>query len=284
MNEKIKKLSKKMVGLFPTFDEATPQKVFWEFQSIYDTQKDYFEHFSNENIIKLVFYIYSLIKTNDYSLGDKMINNLSFISLIIPSGNKHVEDCKYCRGNQYIRCPECNGRIRDCSNCSGEGVINCEDCNGSGLLGYGDNTIECETCDGIGTETCTECAGDGKDICSMCDNEGEIRCDMCDGDGEIKTDENEFTYYLIATSNKIIINLAELREGTPEPMLSEFEFDSLSDEYIILGYSDGHGLMNLTENEAYCTHIDDEPKLMRGSSGLSFYVKDNGIDKLVELK
>ena len=65
MNDKLKRLASKMVDLFPS-EFSSPQDCYDLFQNIYKKQFDYFSYFEPENLIKLVFYLYSYKTTKDF--------------------------------------------------------------------------------------------------------------------------------------------------------------------------------------------------------------------------
>ena len=57
----------------------------------------------------------------------------------------------------------------------------------------GDETIDCEECNGEGTTECSECGGEGKigeDDCGECGGSGEIDCEECE-DGQVENQERE---------------------------------------------------------------------------------------------
>ena len=74
MNDKIKRLAKNITELL--INTSTPQDTYFSLVQLMMKQKDYFQHMLPENIVKLVFYCYSLGKTNSYTLGDKMLNKI----------------------------------------------------------------------------------------------------------------------------------------------------------------------------------------------------------------
>jgi RecJ-like exonuclease len=120
----------------------------------------------------------------------------------------------------------------------------------------------CEECDGAKELTCPDCAGEGKVDCDRCYN-GYENCSECDGQGEIKTDEFEYNNYFIVTWNNFIKDRCELTEGTTESAFSEYEFDKLRDEYVVLYQVEEHAeLRDFIEiNEVYCVSQSDNPIL-----------------------
>ena len=229
-------LSKKISGLINNYE--TPQDVYTELTYISNSQKDYFNILGPENMIKLVFYIFSLKTTNDFILGKKLLDNISFAELIITENKLHTYSCNIC---------------------GGEGTVPCDSCD---EVGY----IECDYCDGSGIhdgEDCDNCGGDGDYICQDCYGRGNLECYECDGIGEIVSeDEIIFDRYFILTWNDKLKNIFELRENTPEPSISEETFIDHERDIITLHISDyQHGELELIENNFYCVHLSDTPKL-----------------------
>lgn len=256
MNEKLKKLAKKVEGLIDKSE--TPQLVYEDLTYVARKQKDYFKHLGPDNLIKLVFYIYSIKNTNNFDLGDKMINNLMFIKLIDTEGNHSVNSCDECGGDGYLRCDVCNGNgTVDCDECDGTGERDCGYCDGEGEI----DGEECDECGGAGEERCEECSGDGNVECDNCRG-GEVVCQECDGNGEVPSD-SDFDFYIksIVTWNKEIANVCELRENEGIPAMSEYDFDRLRDEYILLFNEDSSAPLDIDENEMYCIETTTEPEL-----------------------
>jgi hypothetical protein len=133
MDEKIKKLAVKTEGLI---DYQSPQMVFDKLGDIARKQKEYFEYLGPDNFIKLSIYIHSLKETNNFKLGEKILNNLMFSKLVTTEGNRHVSQCDECEGSGELNCDYCGG----------DGKINCETCQQSG-------EVECPECDGDGIES-----------------------------------------------------------------------------------------------------------------------------------
>jgi len=262
MNEKLQKLATKMVGLFKEGEFNSPQECFDLFKVIYKQQYDYFRQLSPDGIIKLVLYIYSLKNTGNFKLAEQILNKLGFASLFITQGNVYEISC---------------------DNCGGEGYYNCDNCDGNG-------NVECNTCDGEGrTEEednewvdCDECGGNGEVYCDQCGGGGTQNCGECDGSGILETSELEYEYIVIATWNNDIKNACELRAGTLEPILSEYDIDTLRDNYIILGHQDDHAEFrsSIETNEYYCTNYEDEPDLNKSySSELKIWTDDDKMNR-----
>jgi hypothetical protein len=230
MNDKLKRLAKKVVGLLPSDRELSINECHDIFSPIYTNQYDYFGYYSASDIVKLIIYLYSLHSTGNFEVGDRMLNDLSFATLIIPTGNASIITCHDCGGEGTSKCYSCGGNGEEtCNYCGGDG---CEECNQDGEV------------------TCEECLGDGMSVCRT-----------CDGDGEYKSTNKEVVeYYFIASWKKEINDILELRAGTEEPVSSEFEFDALMDEFLLLSYNELNlAITPLNDYETYCTSFGDEP-------------------------
>ena len=74
MNEKIKKLAKNIVDLVP--DPDSLQDLYDNLVHIMNKQSDYFRLISPENQIKLLFYIWSLKRSNNFEIGEFLLNQI----------------------------------------------------------------------------------------------------------------------------------------------------------------------------------------------------------------
>ena len=86
-----------------------------------------------------------------------------------------------------VECEACDGRgTQDCRECAGNGQVDCGECGGRGQ-------VDCGQCDGTGEDeennTCSYCDGDGEVECSECDGDGYERCGECNGSGNEDCDE-----------------------------------------------------------------------------------------------
>lgn len=239
MNDKIKKLSTKLVGLFPQKEFLDPQEAFTSFSDVYIPQKDYFGNFSPEDIIKLVIYIYSYKNTKDFDYGDKILNNLAFSDLLLITEKEHITTCNECNGYGGWECESCGGR----------GEVECEECDGDG-----------NTDDG---ETCKACSGKGDFKCETCEGTGNETCNYCEGDGEYISDESEYQLYTIACWDKDMNEACEQSEGTPYAAFTYDYFLNRFEKYIILSIENNHARLNddLEMDKMYATSYDDNPKL-----------------------
>jgi hypothetical protein len=261
MSNKLKKLAVNLSELTPKSE--TPQQVYDGLIGVMQKQSDYFKYLGPDNIVKLTLYIYSFKTTGKFNAGDVMISSLGFANVFTTEGTEYVKECDDCSGEGQIDCPLCDRGEIQCDECDGNGEVSCPECDGDGRQ-MGDGEWEdCEECDGTGNISCSDCGGEGYLSCDNCDN-GKNECWDCNGHGEIGTNEVKYDTYLIATWNRAINGDLSLNENTQYPALSEFEFDRLRDEYIVLTYEDdGHVEFKnwVKTNEVYCTFYSDEPKL-----------------------
>jgi hypothetical protein len=258
MSDKLKKLAKNLSDLSISRVDSL-QELYIRLCGLMTTQKDYFIHLGPSNIVKLMFYIWSYKETGQFEMGDKMINQIAFAILITTEGTNYVESCEECGGDGFVRCDVCNGvGTVECSTCEGTGEESCYECDGEGMVD--DKT--CDECEGTGKMTCTDCYGDESVNCSACE-EGSKTCDTCDGGGDVETIEYEYKKYFIVTWNKTIKNRCEITEGDTDITMSEYDFDRLRDEYIVLHLEELHDEFQeyVEINEMYCSTYTDNPKL-----------------------
>jgi hypothetical protein len=254
MDEKIKKTATKLQGLVKHYDN--PSEVYYDVRKIAETQSDYFQYLGPDNIIKLTLYIYSLKKTGDLKMGEKMVNNLSFVQLLTTDNEPTIKECESCEGSGMERCERCKGsRMIECPTCDGDGEVSCEWCDD-----YEDE--ECEECNGNETMSCNSCEGSGEVYCPSCNRDGETVCETCGGEGET-TSEDEVSYetYFIATWNKQIQDLCELRVETLEPIMSLTQFLRLNEDYLELIRWNGSSDLNVDKDQMYCTDYSNEPEI-----------------------
>lgn len=259
MNEKIKRLAKNVSELIPSTD--TLQETYDLLTDLMKKQRDYFINFSSENIIKLLFYIWSYKQTDDFVLGDKLLNEISFAVLFETQGEMYEAECEYCDGSGETTCENCGGSgSESCDECNGSGEVNCPDCDGDGS--FEDDTT-CSECSGTGGISCGECGGDGEVTCGNCSGGGREECTNCNGIGEVQTDELLHIEYFIVTWDKFIKNRCEVTENDTEITMSEYEFDRLRDEYVKLTIRPSHAAFDdfIKPNEMYCAMYNDSPKM-----------------------
>jgi len=254
MDERIKKVAQKLQKSIKNYDDVG--SVHQGVRMIAMDQTDYFLHFGPDFLIKLTLYIYSLKKTGDLKLGEKMINNLSFIQLLVTDNEPSIKECKSCDGSGMERCERCKGSgLIECPTCDGDGEVSCEWCDDYDM-------DECEECNGSETINCNSCAGSGEVYCPSCGGAEETVCETCGGEGEI-VDEYEVVYeiYFIATWNKQIQDLCELRAETLEPVMSLTRFLRLSDEFLELIRWKNSGPLKVDKDQMYCIHYSNEPEM-----------------------
>ena len=261
MNEKLKKLAVNLSELISKSE--TPQEVYNGLIPLMQKQSDYFKYLGPDNVVKLTLYIYSFKTTGKFNEGDTMISSLGFANLITTEGTEYVKECESCDGGGELDCEYCDRGEIQCDTCEGTGEIMCPECDGDGRE-MGDGEWEdCEACNGSGNISCEECSGEGVLQCDNC-NDGKNECWDCSGEGEVETSQLKYDAYLVVTWNRDINRDFSLNENSKYPALSEYEFDRLRDEYIVLTYEDdGHAEFQdwVKINEVYCTFYSDEPKL-----------------------
>jgi hypothetical protein len=261
MSNKLKKLAVNLSELTPKSE--TPQQVYDGLIPVMQKQSDYFKYLGPDNIVKLTLYIYSFKTTGKFNVGDTMISSLGFANVFTTEGTEYVKTCESCDGEGELDCELCDRGEIECDECDGNGEVSCPECGGDGRQ-MGDGEWEdCEECDGTGNISCPDCGGDGAGLCDSCNN-GKIECWDCSGNGDVETTQLKYDAYLVATWNRAINSDFSLNENTKYPALSEYEFDRLRDEYIVLTYEDdGHAEFQdwVKINEVYCTFYSDEPKL-----------------------
>ena len=227
-DKKLQSLAKKLyeiVKMVGADEYQQFQNILQNTLLLMKNQKDYFNFFSSNDILKIVCYIFSLKRSGNFLEGEKIFNNLHIVGTISTELNHPEDICDNCDGNGNEPCVYCeNGRV-ECNECNGDGVKGCPDCGGRGTFSDGD---VCDTCDGFGSVGCDNCDGDGFYFCGVCGGNGDIQCDVCGGDGEVQdfsSYECEINYYLAWNSQ--IIDLCEIREKTPYPIGNDVTGDAL---------------------------------------------------------
>lgn len=287
VEKKLRGLSKRLVDLIPEVD--SPQGVYNHLVPLMERQKDYFQMQSPSFILKLVFYIYSLRKTNDYSLAPKMLDKVFLANFIVTENEFFEESCNQCGGNGTIPCEYCDGTGEvECNNCNGTGKELCPDCDGAGEIYSSEEEggSVCNTCQGGGEVECYACNGDTNVSCQSCGGKGEQNCYNCDGSGEVQTEYLVYQIYTICSWNKNLKDRCELREDTTTPVISEDAFNGLRKNFILLNSSEQESEFNfpLTNNMLYCFEFESSvsetsllfTKRMGLSTGFqptSFYTK-----------
>ena len=261
-NAKLYKFAKSLMTFVDKFD--SPQIVYGQLLPVMRDQKVYFEHLGAENTLKLIFLIYSFGKTKSFELGEKMLNNLTFLKVINNTEEQYEPECDNCGGDGRKECYDCDGTGREeCEECDGEGEVDCWDCKGTGEI-ESDNgeMVKCDECDGSGKENCDECDGEGKTDCGYCNGSGEMECGECDGDGHLPSDETWGKFISYVTWNRNMIQRAELTAETLEPLFLESQikvsdyFLELYDENVSFEFDS-----TMDSDSFYCCDVVDAPKL-----------------------
>lgn len=254
MDERIKKVAQKLHKSIKNYNDVS--EVYQGVRTIALQQTDYFSYFGPDFLIKLTLYIYSFKTTGDFKLGEKMVNNLSFIQLLTTNNEPSIKECESCNGSGMETCERCKGTgLIECPTCEGDGEVSCEWCDDY-------DGEECDECLGSETMNCSNCKGSGEVYCPSCRREGETVCETCGGEGEIESeDEVSYEIYFIATWNKQIQNLCELRTETLEPVMSLTQFLRLSNDYLQLTRWDGSAELNIDKDQMYCLDYSNEPEM-----------------------
>ena len=268
MNEKLKKLAVNLEDTIGTFE--TPQNVYDELLELSRKQSDYFTMIGGENIIKLTFLIFSYKHTNNFDLGDKMLDDSMFLFTLFSEGNEHRELCESCFGEGQVECDTCDGTGETpCEECDETGEIPCDTCDGSGV--DPDNEEEsCWDCNGAGIRTCPSCHGDTMETCPECHGNRIEPCQNCDSIGEIETDDWDYEMETILTWDKLLISKAIEYENTLVPIMTINEYNQ-HDNYIVIKYYDDNHLefrKGFRSEEVYCFGYSDNPDVKLTPQGM----------------
>jgi hypothetical protein len=256
MNDKIKKLSVKLSKSITESDPTLTQISNW-IKSKYKIFGDYFDFFTPEDLIKLPFYIYSHKKTGNLDLGEKIISNLHFITLIEKVDSDVTTECNVCEGHGVVECPSCNeyGHV-ECECCDGDAYV-CNDC---------DSSEEYCSCDeGFNEIECPCCGGDGSTLCKDCRGRNEVTCEKCEGRGEVENPNlSEVVIFNIVTWNPNIISQCEKSYYDPifPAFKEEIDFRKMGN-YLSLEHSIRFMdlSIDLPIGGLYCVSISTNPKL-----------------------
>ena len=274
MNDKLKRLAKNVSELVLN-DTETLQSTYDNLRVVMLKQRDYFSNFPPENIIKLTFYVWSYKKTGDFKVADKVLDKIAFAVLFTTEGDTYSEECGECDGNGNQHCEYCGGDGNvQCDTCEGDGEVYCSECNGSGAIEDDDGTLnDCDECAGKGKIDCNACDGDGENTCSECNGDGSEECRYCDGSGMEQTDQLLYNIYNIVTWSNYFKDRCELTEQSAEITMSEYDFDRLRNDYIVLSQDDEHAELKefIETNEMYCPFYSDFPILHHGTLMTIFF-------------
>jgi hypothetical protein len=237
---------KKLASIISDEFSDNLRKIYGSVLTFQSENPDYFvPTFTANDTIKLVYYIYSLKKTDGFDFAEKIIPELQLAQFF--DYNKvsvHQENCdncdgdgnetcQYCDGNGQISCDSCEGEGEvDCNVCDGEGNTECSECEGEGDIEgetcdncSGKGEVECDSCGASGRKTCGNCGGDGYESCDECNGNGSINCDYCDSDGQIDTLDFDYMIneYLIFDDDLIDGLYRDWQNNTPLGHTLEFK-------------------------------------------------------------
>ena len=264
MTERLKILIKKLLPNIRV-EFQNPKECYDWFVKFFGNRKEFFPDLQPEELLKIVFYTYSLKKFGSFDWAESVSNNLEFIRILYTELNPHQETCDDCSGDGRTECSECDGAGRiNCDECDGDGRVTCSECDGEGeIAGEGGAMETCDMCDGDGEVDCDECESEGRVDCEYC-NGGEVYCNSCDGNGEVESDTHvEYQYILYCSWSKILNEKCELEQNTPNPVSENGDIITQNDDVIELSAED-HILEPrgfIEEGEYYCVWIDDSPNL-----------------------
>jgi len=269
MNQKLKKIAHNLVDTVEDFEK--PQNVYDRLLSLANTHLDYFSVLGAESIIKLTFLIYSLKKTNNFELGEKMINDTMFLFVLFSEGDNYRTICDMCGGDGENLCGNCDGEGETpCEECDATGEITCDTCYGSGI--DPDNEEEsCWDCNGAGVRTCPSCDGYTMENCTECYGRRTVNCDECDAIGQLETDEWLYEIEAILTWDLDFISTSIKDENTLVPIMSLNRYYKRQN-YIVIKYIDEEHTefkKGFRANEIYCFGHNDNPDIKLTPQGIA---------------
>ena len=281
-NDKLIRIAK---GFYKDFmDSESPSDVYAKFSKIAHKQKEYFiDYLGYQNILKIVIYIWSLCRTGNSKLGDRILNNLIFSVLLNTDLEHPLVTCPNCKGNGELKCGYCmgNGQV-SCTECGGTSLVQCDKCDGDGELEFSDGEIiGCASCGGEGDVECPEGCDDGYVDCDECNN-GKTICDDCEGDGEIQDEEStiyEVTYLI--SWDKELNEILENQQS--DGLMNQGELSTYNQKYIITHMETEiyEGTLDLFSENYYLIEITDDPFLYGTTFGkFKWYYHKNNIDNL----
>jgi hypothetical protein len=269
MNQKLKKIASNLADTIEDFER--PQSVYDSLLSLVKIHIDYFSVLGPESIIKLTFLIYSLKKTNNFELGEKMINDSMFLFTLFSEGNEHRDLCEVCVGDGQVECNTCDGTGETpCEECDVTGEVTCDTCDGSGV--DPDNEEEsCWDCNGGGNLTCPSCHGNTVETCPECHGTRLEPCQNCDEIGEVVTDDWDYEMETILTWDKSLISKAIEFENTLVPIIPIEEYNQHNNYIVIQYYGDDNYLdfkKGFRSEEVYCFGYNDNPDVKLTPHGM----------------
>lgn len=253
MNEKLKKIALK---LSKKYKSSSVNESYEQFMREVSNNREYFELYTPEQLVKIPIYIYSKIETGGFELGDNMIKN-AWIGNIFEYGydDYAVESCDSCGGDGYENCDNCDSGTVTCDTCDGDGTVSCDECDGTGEDDEGD---DCDECNGRGQIDCDDC-DEGYQTCRTCAGDGNHECDECDGSGEIETDRLKYTNKTIIVWDKKLIdmfmNSYELERPTSKQELLPFINQSMM-SYLDQHEDDAEFKTEVKADKIYCFYFE----------------------------
>jgi len=272
----VKSTAKSLEGLIKG-DSVTVEKIYKKLIDLIKDTEEFFFDLEPDFLLNLTIYIFSLKKTGNFDLGDKILKNICFASFICPTGEFRLEECDSCDGIGIEYCSECDsdGNV-DCYKCDGNGHIDCNTCGGFGSIqdeNSDEDDIDCPNCSGEGKESCDYCDGDGVISCTECGGDGRTTCHNCDGGGEIETTDSVCDMYDVCFWDKNMYDRCELTLNTLETTFTSEEFFRkirYNKCFIINSKVIEHELSDdLEVDELYCFNLDRNPTIQ---------IKDNKLN------
>jgi hypothetical protein len=101
--EKLQRLAKNFSGLI-TDKDLSLEDLFFQLTSIKEKYKEYFlgKSFQVQDFIKLLFFVFSYLRTGKFDLGQKYLNNIFFVSFFLPTDQYYTESCRNCEGDGRV--------------------------------------------------------------------------------------------------------------------------------------------------------------------------------------
>lgn len=258
MNEKLKKIATKLV---PKYNPLTLEETYQKFMRQVATQKDYFGTYKPYDLLRIVFYIFSLKETGNFDWAETVLKKAYLGDYFEYTADDFVsESCDDCNGNGSVECDYCNGSgTEECDKCSGDGQIDCNECDGEGSIEDENGNLEdCEECNGKGEIECDWCSGSGERVCGNC-NDGYNTCYECDGSGEIESDKLRYYATTFVTWDKQLIDSFMLSYELKKPIVKD-DYVTYANENKMLVLRNGEDEAEFKENikpdYQYCYNME----------------------------
>lgn len=257
MDTKLKKVALK---LSKNFKRLTLKETFDNFLKLVETQKEYFSIYGRIDLIKIVFYIYSVNQKGGYEWADSAIANCYIGNFFeFQQDNFETDDCDDCGGDGAIACEYCGGSGDvSCDNCDGDGNAECSECGGEGVDGAGDT---CSECDGDGSVRCNDCRGSGSVTCNHCGGDGSEGCTNCDGNGVVETSKLLYADTTFLVWDKKLINMFRNSFELEKPMAIQDDFMPYENEDLMVTINQKEESAEFNENvkpdTRYCFFFED---------------------------